>query len=171
MRVVRGVYLADTATVRGEVTIGRDTNIWYGAVVRGDVAPISIGSRTNVQDGAVLHCDDDQPLSVGDRVTIGHGAIVHCSVVEDDVLIGMGATVLGGVRIGKGAVIAAGAVVAPGSEIPEGMVAMGVPAKVKRPVSEEERAFTQHNSDHYVDMARRQASNPNDPRTRPYGQR
>jgi len=168
MRFLRGVYIDDSAAVRGEVQLGRDVSVWPLAVIRGDVAKITVGDGTNIQDGAVLHCDAGHPLTVGDRVTIGHNAIVHGVHVGDDALVGMGATMLGGSRIGNGAMLAAGAVLSPNSEVPDNMLAVGVPAKVVREVRDDEREHNRANGEHYVKLARLHAENPNDPRTRAY---
>lgn len=168
MRFVRGVYIDDTAIVRGDVRLGRDVSVWPHVSIRGDVAMITVGDATNIQDGAVLHCDDDAPLTIGSRVTVGHNAVIHGVTVGDDALIGMGATMLGGSTIGNGAMLAAGAVLAPGSSVPDGMLAVGVPAKVVRPVKDEEREHNRVNGEHYVRLARMHADNPNDPRTRAY---
>ena len=124
-------WIADTATVRGDVTLGEDVSVWFGAVLRGDEAPIRVGDESNVQDGAVLHVSANFPCKVGKRVTIGHRAIVHGCTIEDNVLIGMGAIVLDGAHIGHGAVIGAGALVAPGMNVPPNTLVLGVPAKVR----------------------------------------
>lgn len=128
-------WVADTATVRGRVTLGEHVSIWFGAVLRGDDEPITIGENSNVQDGAVLHVSAGYPCVVGRNVTIGHRAIVHGCTVEDGVLIGMGATVLDGACIGAGAVVAAGAVVSPGMQVPPGKLVLGVPARIFGPLS------------------------------------
>ena len=133
-------FLAPGAVVVGDVTLGRGTSVWYACVLRGDSASITVGEDVNIQDGCILHADPDFPTVVGDRVSLGHGAIVHGATVEDDVLIGMRATVLNGARIGAGSLVAAGAVVRPGTVVPPGSLVAGVPAQVRRPVSDEERA-------------------------------
>jgi len=125
-------YIADTARVMGEVELGTDVGVWYGALIRGDVAKIIIGDNTNIQDNATIHCDHGKPNIIGSNVTIGHNAVVHGQAVGDGSLIGMHATVLGRTKIGKNCLIAAGAVVPPGLEVPDGMVVMGVPGKVPR---------------------------------------
>ena len=150
-------YLAHNATVTGEVSIGRDASFWFNAVVRGDVAPIAIGKRVNVQDGACVHCDSGVTNVISDDVTIGHGAIVHGMFVGPGSLIGMGAKVLGRTQIGRECLIAAGAVVPPGLEVPDRMVVMGVPGKIIRPVKEEELKYMRWLSTHYVDLAMRYA--------------
>lgn len=133
-------WIADTATVRGNVTLGEDVSVWFAAVLRGDEAPITIGDRTNIQDGAVLHVSAGFPCVVGREVTIGHGAVVHGCTVEDGALIGIRATVLDGAVIGEGAVVGAGAVVPPGMHVPPGMLALGVPAKVVGPLTDAQRS-------------------------------
>jgi carbonic anhydrase/acetyltransferase-like protein (isoleucine patch superfamily) len=128
-------WIADTATVRGRVTLGEHVSIWFSAVLRGDDEPITIGDNSNVQDGAVLHVSEGFPCVVGNNVTIGHRAIVHGCTVEDGALIGMGAVVLDGATIGAGAMVAAGAVISPGMNVPPGMLAVGVPARIFGPLS------------------------------------
>ncbi|HVT91003.1 MAG TPA: gamma carbonic anhydrase family protein, partial [Tepidisphaeraceae bacterium] len=122
-------YVADTARIVGDVTIGEQCSFWFNAVVRGDVAPVKFGKRVNVQDCAVVHTDTDVPNEIGDDVVIGHGAIVHGRSVGSGSLIGMSATLLSRTRIGERCLIAAGAVVAPDMQVPDGMLVMGVPAK------------------------------------------
>ena len=135
--VGKDVFLAQSASVIGEVTIGEGSSVWHGASVRGDCGPVTIGRYSNIQDVCVCHCTTGGPrLVVGDNVTVGHGAILHSCTVEDGSLIGMGAVVLDGARIGKGSIIAAGAVVLEGTEIPPGSLVAGVPGKVRRQVDE-----------------------------------
>lgn len=165
---IGNVFIADTARVLGEVTLGDDVNIWYGVSIRGDVAPIILGSATNVQDNAVIHCDKGYPNVIGANVTIGHGAIVHGESVGDGTLIGMGATVLGHTKIGKGCIIAAGAVVTPGMVVPDGMVVLGVPGKIVRPTNDTEKQYLADIPPRYVENARRHAEQRDDPRVRPY---
>src|SRR3954470_11232001 len=131
-------YKARSATITGDVTIAELASFWFNAVVRGDVAPVTIGRRVNVQDGVVVHCDTDVPNVIEDDVTIGHGAIVHGTFVGRGSLIGMGAKLLRRTRIGRECLIAAGAVVPPVLEVPDGMVVMGVPGKIARKVKDEE---------------------------------
>lgn len=132
-------WIAETAVVRGDVVLGEDVSIWFGAVLRGDEAPIQVGAQSNIQDGAVLHVSEGFPCIIGSRVTIGHRAIVHGCTVEDGVLIGMGAIILDGARVGAGSLVAAGAVVSPGMEIPPGMLVLGVPARVFGPLNEKQK--------------------------------
>lgn len=143
-------WIADTATVRGDVTLGEDVSVWFGAVVRGDEAPVTIGARSNVQDGAILHVSAGFPCEIGEGVTIGHAAVVHGCTVEDGALIAIHATVLDGARIGAGAMVGAGAVVPPGMEVPPGMLALGVPARVVGPLSEGQRGQTRTAMEHYL---------------------
>ena len=149
-RIAPGVYLAPGAMVIGDVEIGDGSSIWFNAVIRGDVAPIRIGARSNVQDGAVLHVDTGTPCIVGDEVTIGHNAIVHASIVGDGVTVGMGAVILSRSTIGDEAFVAAGALVAEDSVVPPGVLVMGVPARERRQLSPEERAASRENALRYV---------------------
>ena len=152
-RVPGGAMVAQGAVVTGDVTLGKDVTIWFGCVVRGDDAPISIGPRTNVQDGCVIHCDTDQAQKIGKDCTIGHGAVLHGVQIGDGVLIGMGATVLGGSKIGDGAVVAAGSLVKENYEVPAQTLVAGVPARVVRKITAKEIAFMQHSVPHYVETA------------------
>lgn len=158
VRLINGVYLADTARVVGDVVLGRDANIWYGVSMRGDVARIEIGEGTSIQDNTVVHCDKGFDNRIGKLVIVGHGAICHGVLVDDGSMVGMGAVLLAGSRVGKGAIVAAGALVPPGMEVPDGMVAMGSPAKVVRPVNEREQKYLLDIPLRYVEMARRHAS-------------
>lgn len=146
------VYVAPTASVIGACRLGADVSIWFQAVLRGDLEPIEVGEESNIQDGAVLHTDPGFPCKIGRRVTVGHGAIVHGADVGDDALIGMGAIVLTGAKIGEGAIVGAGALVPEGREIPAGWLALGVPAKPIRAVTEEERARAAAGIRHYVEQ-------------------
>ncbi len=168
IRRIHGVYLADTARVLGQVELGEDVNIWYGAVIRGDVAPVKVGEATNVQDNAIIHCDKGQPNIIGRGVTIGHSAIVHGIAVGDGAMIAMGAKVLGGTKVGSGSIVAAGALLSPGTQVPDGMVAMGVPARVVRPVSDRERQYLLDIPPRYVENARLHVAGT-DVRVRPWG--
>ena len=146
-------FIAHNATITGDVTIGELASFWFNAVVRGDVAPITIGRRVNVQDGVVIHCDTDVPNVIEDDVTIGHGAIVHGTFVGAGSLIGMGSTLLSRTRVGRGCLVAAGAVVSPGTDVPDGMVVMGLPGKIVRPVKEKELKYMRWLVPHYVEVA------------------
>jgi carbonic anhydrase/acetyltransferase-like protein (isoleucine patch superfamily) len=152
-RTSAGYFRPNNCTIVGDVTIGPDSSIWFGAVIRGDVAPVSIGRRVNVQDNAVIHCDTGVANVIEDDVTIGHGAIVHGKFVGEGSLIGMSATLLSRSSIGKGCLVAAGAVVPPDMVAPDGMLLMGVPAKILRPVKPEESDYMRWLIGHYQDLA------------------
>jgi len=158
MRKIDGYYLARTAVVTGDVTIAADASIWYGAVVRGDVAPVRIGARTNVQDGAVLHCRTGVPLDVADEVIIGHHAVVHGRRVGRRSLIGIRATLLDDVEVGEHCLIAAGSLLVPGTTVPDGSVVMGSPGRVVREIRDEDRAYIEHAVRTYLDLAARYAA-------------
>ena len=149
----KDVFIAPTAVVIGDVTTGDDVSFWYHTVVRGDVNWIRIGRGTNIQDGSVLHVTTDRfPLNIADRVSVGHGAIVHGCTVEEDCLIGMGARILDGALIGAGSFVGAGALVTQGQVVPAGHLVMGVPAKVVRPVSDEEKERILNTAKHYIKL-------------------
>ncbi len=135
-----GAWLAPTATLIGQVFLGSGASAWYGVVVRGDTTPIRIGARTNLQDNVVCHADPHAPLTVGDDVTVGHAAVLHGCTVEDGCLVGMSATVLNGAHVGARSLVAAGALVTEGMVVPPGSLVAGVPAKVRRTLSDEESA-------------------------------
>ena len=130
-------FVADNATVRGDVTLGERSSVFFGAVLRGDRAPITIGSGTNIQDNCVVHVDYDYPVVVGQNVTVGHGAILHGCTVGDETLIGMGAIVLNGAKIGRHCLIGAGALVTQNMVIPDGSLAFGSPAKIRGTLTDE----------------------------------
>ena len=147
-------FIAPGAAVMGDVTLGAHASIWYGAVVRGDMAPITIGAETNLQDGTIVHVDEGVPCTVGRRVGVGHRVILHGCTIEDECLIGMGSILLNNVRIGTGSVVAAGAVIPEGMQVPPRSVVMGVPGRIVRPVDSglAERIATTWA--HYVEQAR-----------------
>lgn len=148
------MFLADTAVVVGDVELGPGCSVWYGAAIRGDENFIRVGARVNVQDGAVIHVvRRSHPTRIADDVTIGHRAVVHGATVEREALIGIGALVLDGALVRAEAVVGAGAVVAPGTEIPAGMLALGVPARVTRPLTPEELAFNRDTAQNYLRLA------------------
>lgn len=157
-RTPAGIYIAVSAVITGDVRYGEDCSFWFNAVVRGDVAPVTFGRRCNVQDGAVVHCDSGVPNVIGDDVVIGHNATVHGAEVGSGTLVGMGAVLLGGSRVGRECLIAAGAVVSPNTVIPDRSVVMGVPAKVVRSVSDKDLAYMRWLAPHYVELARRYAA-------------
>lgn len=148
-------YLAPGAVVLGDVSIGRDASVWYNCVVRGDMAPISIGPSTNLQDLSMVHVDEDVPCVIGARVGVGHRAVLHGCVVEDECLVGMGAILLNRVRVGTGSVIGAGAVLPEGMVVPPGSLVLGVPARIVRPVDDVLRDRIRVTWEHYVEQAHR----------------
>ena len=153
--IALSAYVDSSAQVIGDVVIGERSSIWPGVVVRGDVHYIRIGNETNIQDNSVLHCDaPDFPLVIGNRVTVGHLAMLHGCVIEDNTLIGIGAIVLNGARVGEGSIVAAGTVVPEGMQIPPNTMVMGVPGKVRREITAEERKRFSINADHYVEACR-----------------
>lgn len=156
--VPASVFVAPTAVVVGDVVLGEESSVWYGAVLRGDVASIRIGARTNIQDLCVLHGTTGGPaLRVGSQVTVGHRAILHGATVEDRCLIGMGAILLDGCRIGEESLVAAGAVVLPGLAVPPRSFVAGVPARVRGPVPPAVHARLRESAESYVALAREHA--------------
>jgi len=145
-------WIAPSADVIGDVTIGPHASVWYQCVLRGDIAPIQIGAESNVQDLTMVHVDFGRPCTIGDRVGIGHRAIIHGCDVEDDCLIGMGAVVLSGAVVGSGSVIGAGAVVREGMRVPPGSLVVGVPGRVVRTVDEELRSRARLTVEHYREL-------------------
>src|SRR6266446_2859721 len=135
----KGVYIAKGAVVLGDVTLGHYSSVWCNAVLRGDINRIVVGHHTNIQDNAVLHLADDFPCILGNYVTVGHSAIVHACTVGDEVLVGMGSTIMDGAVIGEQSVIGAGAVVTQGTKVPPGSLVLGTPARIVRELSQEER--------------------------------
>lgn len=152
------VFRASGSVVVGDVQIGPESSIWYNVVVRADVAPVRIGSRTNIQDCSVLHADPGFPCIIGDDVTIGHKAIVHGAKVGNGALIGMGATLLNGAEIGEEAIVAAGAVVTEGTIVAPGTLVAGIPAKEKRSLDETARQMGRNGAAGYVRNAQRHRS-------------
>ncbi|MEV5846576.1 gamma carbonic anhydrase family protein [Streptomyces sp. NPDC051985] len=153
-RIEDEVFVAPTASVIGDVTLKAGASVWYGAVIRGDVETITVGAQANVQDNVTLHADPGFPVRIGERVSIGHNAVVHGATVEDDCLIGMGATVLNGAVIGEGSLVAAQALVPQGMVVPAGSLVAGVPAKVRRELSREEREGVTLNGTLYAELGK-----------------
>jgi len=153
-RAAETVFIAGNATVIGAVQIDTDASIWFGAVLRADGDTITIGAGSNVQDGCVVHTDRGFPVRIGRHVTLGHRAVVHGAVIDDDVLIGMGAVVLNGARIGKHCIVGAGAVIREGDTIPAGSLVAGVPGRVLREVTDEARKHIRGNAENYIALAR-----------------
>jgi carbonic anhydrase/acetyltransferase-like protein (isoleucine patch superfamily) len=155
-RLDPSAFVVDNATVIGDVVIGPESSIWFGAVVRGDIHPIRIGARSNVQDNATLHVVGGKfGTTLGDGVTVGHNAVVHGCTIEDGVLVGMGAIVLDGAVVGAESLIAAGALVPPGTRVPPRSLFLGSPGKVVRPVSADELERIRTSASNYVDYAQR----------------
>lgn len=152
------VFRAPGSVVVGDVQIGPESSVWYNVVIRADVAPVRIGSRTNIQDGSILHADPGFPCIIGDDVTVGHKAIVHGAVVENGALIGMGAILLNGAKIGEDAIVAAGSVVTEGTVVLPGTLVAGVPAKEKRVLDQQVRQMGRDGAEGYVRNARRHLS-------------
>lgn len=147
-------FTAPTSVVIGEVTMAAGSSLWYHAVLRADCGPIVIGAGSNIQDNCSVHVDPGFAVTVGERVSVGHNAVLHGCTVEDDVLIGMGATVLNGAHVGAGSLIAAQALVPQGMRVPPGSLVAGVPAKVKRQLTEEELDGVKFNAVGYVELAK-----------------
>jgi carbonic anhydrase/acetyltransferase-like protein (isoleucine patch superfamily) len=153
-RIHKSAFVADGVYVIGDVEIAEDASVWFNTVLRGDINSIHVGERTNVQDSCVFHVTEELPVHLGNDVTVGHRAIVHGARVEDGSLIGMGSIILDRAHIGKQALVAAGAVVLEGFEVPDGMLAAGVPARLLRPLREEEKQALLESAQHYVHYAR-----------------
>lgn len=145
-------FIAPNATVVGKVELGEEVTVWYQSVVRGDSNTITIGSKTNIQDGTVIHVDHDAPVEVAENVTIGHQCLLHGCTIEKGALIGMGSTILNHAVIGENSLIGAGSLVTEGKVIPPNVLAFGRPAKVIRPLTEEEIEKNRQNIQHYVDL-------------------
>ncbi|MDQ8197164.1 gamma carbonic anhydrase family protein [Pelagicoccus enzymogenes] len=152
-QVPESAYVANEATVIGDVRLGENASVWPACVLRGDINYIEVGDRSNVQDGTIVHLADDYPVKIGQDVTIGHGAIIHACTIEDECLIGMGATVLDGSVIGRNSIVGAGALVTPRTIIPPGSMVMGAPAKVKRALTDEEQANIKNWAAKYVNVS------------------
>ena len=146
--------IMDGAYIIGDVTLSSKVNVWFGAVLRGDIAPITVGEETNIQDNSVVHVDFDTPTVIGAKVTVGHGAILHGCTIEDECLIGMGATVLNGAVVERGCMVGAGALVPPGTRIPAGSLAVGLPVKIIRQLTPEEHEKIRQSALQYVEFAR-----------------
>jgi carbonic anhydrase/acetyltransferase-like protein (isoleucine patch superfamily) len=151
-------WIAPTAVVIGRVRLGKETSIWWNAVLRGDTEPITIGDRTNIQDGCVLHTDEGFPLTVGAGVTVGHLAMLHGCTIGDGCLIGIGAVILNGARIGSNCIVGAKALIGEGKVIPDDSVVLGVPGRVIGSVSAKQAEGAKWAADHYVENLRRYRS-------------
>ncbi|MCQ2971374.1 MAG: gamma carbonic anhydrase family protein [archaeon] len=148
------IVICPGAQVFGDVELGENVSIWHGAVIRGDTDSITIGNNSNVQDNCVIHCTKGFPVEIGDNVSVGHGAVVHGCKLDDNVLIGMNATVLDGAHISKNSIVGAGAVVSEGKEFPENSLILGIPAKAVKQLSPEQVELIQNNADNYVKLSK-----------------
>jgi carbonic anhydrase/acetyltransferase-like protein (isoleucine patch superfamily) len=157
MQAIRDYYIASTALVAGNVVLGPGVNIWFGCVIRGDLAAIQFGPRVNLQDGCIVHTDSDAPLTIEEGVVVGHGAILHGAHIGCDSLVGMGAKLLSGCDLGEECLVAAGTIITEGRRIPPRSVVMGVPGKVVRVIKPEELERTRAICAHYLEMAQRYA--------------
>jgi carbonic anhydrase/acetyltransferase-like protein (isoleucine patch superfamily) len=153
-RVDPSAYVAETAVLTGDVTIGPGASVWYGVVMRGDTAPIVIGARSNVQDNVVVHADPGAPTTIGEDVTIGHAAIIHGTTVGNGTLIGMGAILLSHCSVGAQALVAAGSLIPERMTIESGQLAMGSPARPRRALADAERAALLEPARHYFELSR-----------------
>jgi len=150
----KATFIAENATVRGDVSLGEHVSIWFGAVVRADKDRIIIGDQSNIQDNAVLHTSAGHPLRIGKDVSVGHGAILHGCTIADRVLVGMGAIVLNGARIGEDSLLGAGTVVTEGMEVPRGSVVVGIPGKIIKEVSADQKNHIVENAQNYWNLAK-----------------
>lgn len=157
MQAIHDFFVASNAIITGDVVLGPGANVWYGSVIRGDLARITLGPRANIQDGCILHADHDQPQDIEEGVVAGHAAVLHGRRIGRDSLIGIGARLLGGCEIGAHCLIAAGSVVTEGRRIPDHSVVMGIPGKVLREIKPEELQRTREICAHYLEMAQRYA--------------
>ncbi|WP_409199888.1 gamma carbonic anhydrase family protein [Methanobrevibacter sp. DSM 116169] len=148
------ITIFEGAQIIGDVEFGENVSVWPGAVIRGDMSPIKIGNFSNVQDNCVVHGAYEHAVTIGEGVSIGHGAVIHGCTIEDNVLVGMNATVLNGAKIGKNSIIGAGAVVSEGKEFPEGSLILGVPAKVVKEASTEQIQNITKNAQEYVELSK-----------------
>lgn len=154
-RIAETAWVADSAQVMGSVTLGPDSSVWFGSVLRGDSDSLTIGRGTNIQDGSVLHADEGVPLTIGENVSIGHQVMLHGCTIGDETLIGIGAVVLNGARIGKNCLVGARALVTEGKEFPDGSMIIGSPAKAVRQLTPEQIEGLRRIAKHYRDNARR----------------
>ncbi|MGE8397059.1 MAG: gamma carbonic anhydrase family protein [Comamonas sp.] len=154
-QIAESAWIADSAQVMGTVRVEADASVWFGTVVRGDTASITIGEGSNVQDASVLHADFGMPLVIGRHVTVGHQVMLHGCTIGDETLIGIGAIVLNGAKIGKNCLVGAGALVTEGKEFPDGSMILGSPARVVKQLTPEQMQGLRTSAQHYIDNARR----------------
>ncbi len=153
-KISKNAKVCPTAVVIGDVTLEKNANVWFNATLRGDMAPIIIGERTNIQDNAVVHTDTNYPTKIGKNVTVGHSAIIHAATVKDYALIGMGAIILNGATIGEYAMVGAGCLVPPGKTIPPRTLVVGNPMRILKELSEEQIEKNLKNTDYYVKLSK-----------------
>ncbi|QNP48087.1 gamma carbonic anhydrase family protein [Diaphorobacter aerolatus] len=153
--VPESAWIADSAQVLGNVSLGEDASVWFGAVIRGDTDRITIGAGSNIQDASVLHADHGTPLVIGAHVTVGHQVMLHGCTIGDETLIGIGAVVLNGAKIGRNCLVGAGSLVTEGKEFPDGSMILGSPARVVKQLSPEQIEGLRKSAQHYVENARR----------------
>lgn len=152
-RISENCFIVDSAVVIGDVEIRDHSSVWFNAVIRGDMEEIKIGSRTNIQDCAVIHSDPGIRVEIGDKVTIGHGSVVHGCKIESNVIIGMNATVLNGAEIGKESIVAANALIPPEKKFPQNSIIMGVPGATKKESTQSDIQLIQKSAEEYVKLA------------------
>jgi carbonic anhydrase/acetyltransferase-like protein (isoleucine patch superfamily) len=152
-KIAPTAFIAEDAVIIGDVEIGEDASIWYGSIIRGDVNFVRIGEKTNIQDGTIIHVSSNTHSTIlEDQITVGHRVTLHGCYVESGCLIGIGAILLDGVRVGRNSLVAAGSLITPGTQIPPNSVVMGSPAKVKRPVTEQELEYLDRSWQNYIDL-------------------
>jgi carbonic anhydrase/acetyltransferase-like protein (isoleucine patch superfamily) len=154
-RMADSAWVADSAQVMGNVVLGENSSVWFGAVLRGDTETITLGEGSNIQDGSVMHADVGFPLSVGKHVTVGHQVMLHGCTIGDESLIGIGATVLNGAKIGRNCLVGAGSLVTEGKEFPDGSMIIGSPAKVVKSLTPEQIEGLRRSAGHYIENAER----------------
>lgn len=147
-------FIADNASIIGNVSLAKNTSVWYGAVLRADTSSISIDENSNIQDNVVIHTNEKYPVTIGKNVSVGHGAVIHGATVGDDCVIGLNATLLNGCKVGKNCIIAAGALVMEGQIVPDGSLFVGVPGRVVRKLSEENLEYIRNNTVEYIQGAK-----------------
>lgn len=155
VKMGKDVFIASTATIIGDVILGDEVSVWYGAVIRGDIDRIKIGKRSNIQDNVVIHVDQGSPVIIGNEVTVGHGAIVHGATIGNNTLVGMGSTILNDTKIGKFCIIGANALITTGIEIPDYSIALGSPAKIIGKLNSEQIKKVKKNAKNYIDLSRK----------------
>ena len=157
--VEKALFIAWNAEIAGDVILEQDSSVWFGAVLRGDIGPIRVGPGTNIQDGAVLHCDQGETTSLGRYVTVGHGAVIHSCTVKDYCIVGMGAIILNNAEIGSNCVVGAGSLVTGGKVFPEGSLIIGSPARAVRKLTSEELAGIKKSAELYIERSKKAQKN------------